>query len=274
MPPASGLRQFLEVRTRDELVELADFCEISLSQRRSVEPILGDMWKKKGRLRVRLVDYLAKLARDDLKEICRKLGLETSGKEKAPIQDRILAFVGFAETHNGEDEADVEVEPQLKSSAVRASRPKIFIVHGHDLAMRKDVEFFLSKAGIDAVVMANEPNSGKTIIEKLEAYIKPDVCPRAIVLFSPDDVGHIASKESEKQARARQNVLFEFGMVVGKLGRENVILLHRGGVEFPSDIQGLVWIRYEHDDHGAKLNLAKELKSMGYPIDLNKIFHG
>lgn len=41
--------------------------------------------------------------------------------------------------------------------------------------------------------------------------------------------------------RARQNVIFEWGYFVGRLGREHVFALKKGDVELPSDIQGWVW---------------------------------
>jgi len=138
--------------------------------------------------------------------------------------------------------------------------------------MRKDIEYFLARVEIEAVVLSQQASGGKTIIEQLETYINPDVCRHAIVLFSPDDVGHQANHESAAHARARQNVMFEYGMVVGRLGRKNVTLLHRGDVEIPSDIHGLIWIRYEHDAHDGKLKLARELVEMGYKIDFNKAF--
>ena len=72
-------------------------------------------------------------------------------------------------------------------------------------------------------------------------------------------------------ARARQNVVFEHGFFIGKLGRPNVTALVKGKVETPNDISGVVYT--DLDDRGAwKLDLAKELKSAGYQIDFSKIY--
>ena len=56
-------------------------------------------------------------------------------------------------------------------------------------------------------------------------------------------------------------------LVRGLLGRENVILLVSDKkIELPGDLKGVV---YEGD--GINVNIAKELKSMGLDIDLNKV---
>lgn len=67
--------------------------------------------------------------------------------------------------------------------------------------------------------------------------------------------------------RARQNVIFEHGYLIAKLGRERVVLLVSEGVELPSDINGIVHVKNTE----WKLAIAKEMKSVGYEIDLNKI---
>lgn len=271
----SGLRQLLDCLTQQQLLALADTAEIPLSQRQVVVTIRHELWKKKGRLKQALPLILGDMSLSTLKWFCETLDLDSSGNKKIVLQERLSAFLDLAtpsEASNDGDDADTSTSVAPISSTTVPSRPKIFIVHGHDFGMRKDIEYFLARAEIDAIVLSQQASGGKTIIEQLEAYINPNICRHAIVLFSPDDVGHQASHESAAHARARQNVMFEYGMVVGRLGRKNVTLLHRGNVEIPSDIHGLIWIRYEHDAHDGKLKLARELVEMGYKIDFNKAF--
>jgi predicted nucleotide-binding protein len=79
----------------------------------------------------------------------------------------------------------------------------------------------------------------------------------------------IGAKVDEERCRARQNVVFEHGYLIGKLGRECVCALVKGDIETPSDISGVVYITM--DDAGAwKMKLAKEMKSARLPVDMNK----
>lgn len=76
---------------------------------------------------------------------------------------------------------------------------------------------------------------------------------------------------AELKYRARQNVVFEHGYLIGKLERKNVCALVKNDVEKPNDISGVVYISY--DESGAwKIEIAKELKAAGYNIDFNKLF--
>jgi predicted nucleotide-binding protein len=107
----------------------------------------------------------------------------------------------------------------------------------------------------------------KTIIEKIEKYAD-EVC-FAIVLYTPCDQG-AKFGESEQLPRARQNVVFEHGYFIAKLGRENVTAIIKGNVEKPNDISGVVYEIF--DDGGAwKFKLAREMKTSGCEIDMNKI---
>lgn len=144
---------------------------------------------------------------------------------------------------------------------------KIFIVHGHDEAAKQTMARTLEKGGFEAIILHEQANSGKTIIEKIEEYT--DV-PFAVVLYTPCDFGRAkeATVESERN-RARQNVVFEHGYLIGRLGRSRVCALVKGDVETPGDISGVVYIPM--DDAGAwKTDLAKEMSAAGIPVDLNK----
>lgn len=69
---------------------------------------------------------------------------------------------------------------------------------------------------------------------------------------------------------ARQNVVFEHGYLIGRLGRERVCALVKGNVETPGDISGVVYISM--DDAGAwKADLAREMRATGLPVDMNKL---
>jgi len=109
-------------------------------------------------------------------------------------------------------------------------------------------------------------HAGATLIEKLEAHAGVQF---AIVLATADDVGRKA-RADQQQARARQNVIFELGFFVGRLGRNKVVVLLEPGIEIPSDFHGVAY--HELDTRGAwKLALAKELKAAGLDVDFNRL---
>jgi predicted nucleotide-binding protein len=150
------------------------------------------------------------------------------------------------------------------------SLDKIFVVHGHDEEMKQAVARAISSLGLEPIILHEQPNEGKTIIEKFEKHADVGF---AIVLLSPDDLA-FPSGGNPKTARprARQNVVLELGYFAGRLGRSKVFSLHRAGsnLELPSDIAGVAYTSY--DSHGNwRLELVKELKAGGYNVDANKL---
>jgi predicted nucleotide-binding protein len=146
------------------------------------------------------------------------------------------------------------------------NRDKIFLVHGHDTGFLNEVARFLERLKKTPVILREQPNAGKTIIEKFRDFADVGY---AIVLLTPDDRGAEVSLPFEKQQpRARQNVIFELGYFIGKLGRNRVTALCAPNVEIPSDYLGVLFI--SKDDRGAwRLELAQELKNAGFLVDLN-----
>jgi predicted nucleotide-binding protein len=144
---------------------------------------------------------------------------------------------------------------------------KIFVVHGHDESSKISVARFLEKIDLKPIILHEQPNKGRTIIEKFEQYSEVDF---AIVLLSPDDIGYPKGKEEEAKSRARQNVIFELGFFIGKLGRNKVCALYKEGVEIPSDYSGVLYKRF--DGHGGwQLELAREIDGAGIKLDFNKL---
>ena len=144
----------------------------------------------------------------------------------------------------------------------------VFIVHGHDLAVKHETARLLEKLKLRAVILDEQPNRGRTIIEKFEEHAGE--CSAAVVLLTPDDLGR--AKDGEERPRARQNVVFELGYFMAKLGRGRVCALHAGGLELPSDIQGVIWVSL--DDRAWTFLLAKELRDAGLAVDLNLLALG
>jgi predicted nucleotide-binding protein len=143
---------------------------------------------------------------------------------------------------------------------------KVFVVHGHDNEAKESTARFLEKLGLQPIILHEQASSGRTIIEKFEMY-SGDIA-FAVVLLTPDDVGASATNQERLNSRARQNVIMELGYFMGRLSRLRVCALHKGGIELPSDYQGVLYV--EMDPNGAwKTKLAQEFVQAKLPIDLN-----
>lgn len=158
------------------------------------------------------------------------------------------------------------INAEISSDASKNSS-EVFIVHGHDDAAKAEMARLITDLGLDPIILHEQASSGKTIIEKIESYSNVGF---GVVLYTPCDKGGKATDSIDLKSRARQNVVFEHGYLIGKLGRENVCALVRGNVEKPNDISGVVYVPM--DAHGAwKYALADEMSAAGYEIDKNKI---
>jgi len=139
-------------------------------------------------------------------------------------------------------------QPALRSAATVTSN-KVFVVHGHDDAVREAVARFIAKLDLIPVVLHEQASQGRTVVEKLEHL--GGTTPRTL------------------QPRARQNVVLELGYFLGRLGRDRVCALHRGELDLPSDYMGVIYIPFDGAG-GWRLQLAKELKAAGFGVDMNK----
>lgn len=148
--------------------------------------------------------------------------------------------------------------------SVARNKRKVFIVHGRDNEVKQEVSRFIEKLGLEVIILHEQANSGMTIIEKIECYSND--ADFALVLYTPCDHGRgVHESNIPPKSRARQNVVFEHGYLMAKLGRENVCPLVKGDIETPNDISGVVYV--DLDPYGAwKNSVVKELKACGYII--------
>ena len=147
---------------------------------------------------------------------------------------------------------------------------RIFIIHGHDEAMKQTVARTLEKLGLTPVILHEQPNIGRTIIEKFTDYSDVSF---AIALLSPDDIAYPKSANPKQaKSRARQNVILELGFFLGKLGRNRVVALFKqnDNFEMPSDYSGVLFVSYEENNRW-QFDLLRELKACGYKVDANKL---
>jgi len=122
-------------------------------------------------------------------------------------------------------------------------KKKIFIAHGHNTLAIYELKSFLERLNLHPVILFELDDLGLTIIEKFEHYAKD--CCFACILLTPDDK---TSKElfGNEIWRARQNVILELGWFMSYLGRRNVLIIHKGEVEIPSDILGVLYLQFKN----------------------------
>jgi CheY-like chemotaxis protein len=134
-------------------------------------------------------------------------------------------------------------------------QPSIFIVHGHAgdalealIALIRD-DLRLGKP----VVIKNEPERGRVIIEKFEKYARR--ADLVFALLTPDVL-------TEEGPQARQNVIFEIGYFTAALGRKSgrLILLHHQGTKKPSDMDGILTIDISGGVRQAASKIRDELR--------------
>lgn len=158
----------------------------------------------------------------------------------------------------------------VRLSSILPKTKKVFVVHGHDEIAKTGLEVFLHEIGLEPIVLHRQADVGLTVIEKFEKH--SDV-GYAFILLTPDEVAYLASDETKadaerkKELRARPNVIFEFGYFIGKLGRSKVCCLYTGAVSLPSDVNGMIYKRYDKSIEEVAYSVIKDLKASGYEVD-------
>jgi predicted nucleotide-binding protein len=135
-------------------------------------------------------------------------------------------------------------------------KKRVFIVHGRDRLPALELKVLIEdKYPIKAILLEKEAHGGKTLLEKLEEYSDVDY---AFITITPDDVG--ALKGEPLRERGRQNVIFEWGLFMGRINRKNVCILIKGDVEIPSDLHGIGHYKFGDSVEECFLGIDTELR--------------
>lgn len=173
-------------------------------------------------------------------------------------------MVPFVAKHKGQDGL---LKALRRLNVVSGERkPLAFIVHGHDtpavLELKNHIQNTLRWQ--EPIILRELPSLGKSLIEKFENFARKVDC--VFVLLTPDDKVVSDGTDDEKR-RSRQNVIFELGFFYASLERRSgrVILLHKGLVELPSDLSGIVWIDIENGVAAAGEEIRREVAGLEVP---------
>ncbi len=188
----------------------------------------------------------------------------TQGRN-TPLAGEVRAMSG---KKPGQAPQPMHVAAEEQPAAVPVPDRRVFVVYGHDLGARDNLELVLRRMKMEPIILQNLPAEGDTIIEKLERYLgEHGNVGFACVLLTPDDEGHVAGHQDQVRYRARQNVILELGMVLARLGRRRVVILHKGSVELPSDIAGLIYRSFQERVDEVRTSLFQDLRNAGYHPD-------
>lgn len=184
-------------------------------------------------------------------------------KEDAATTFEIMSTHGIDITREFISPASPKLEEQIDEirKSIRNAGKKVFVVHGHDKSAYLELARLLEQWGLQPIILHEKPEGGRTIIEKFEDHASE--AGYAFILLTPDDVG---GKDGDSlKPRARQNVIFELGFFIGKLGHERVCVLNKG-VEFPSDIHGFAYVEFNKSVEECYAKIRRELVNAGYSL--------
>ena len=263
----------------DEAIkELKSFPTLFVTENESVESRIGYITEIRLRQNTIVFDFefdlaFPKLPTGSVEDLRVDIGLgswELSRTHWAvkdePLFDILLRKGYITRQHLDNSQSQFSTQPAFEPPLIPTppgvfNTSQVFVVHGHDEVAKLEVSAFISGLGLQPIILHLQASSGRTIIEKIEHYSNVGF---GIVLYTPCDTG---SKVGELRGnyRARQNVVFEHGFLIGKLGRARVSAIVKGSVETPNDISGVVYVVMDQEQRWKK-ELIVELRGAGYQV--------
>lgn len=124
--------------------------------------------------------------------------------------------------------------------------PKLFIISSTEaLTVAETIRASLEHDVFSTIWNEGVFFAGGYSLEALEKAVSES--DFAVAIAQSDD---IVESRGTRQPTLRDNVLFELGLFMGKLGRHRALLIHPkvDGLKLPSDLQGLTLLRYVPGD--------------------------
>lgn len=155
----------------------------------------------------------------------------------------------------------IEEATRILGSDVTDVKPRVFLIHGHDYRVLRDVENLLNAElgnEVEVVVLVDAPNHGSESVHEKFVRYAPNEGDFAIAILTADDTAS-ANRQPERQyARARQNAIYELGYCTSQIGQHRTWILMDPEVEQPSNITGGVFISIRSQ---WKYELLRDLRS-------------
>jgi predicted nucleotide-binding protein len=136
------------------------------------------------------------------------------------------------------------------------NKSRVFLGYAYNSNIKNEIKRFLAKLDIEIYAPDEFVNAGQTTYEKfLENASNID-----LAIF-------ILTEQNNKSVR--DNVIFELGFLLGKLGRNRVILLTEGNTSIPSDLMGMRYFQTQNIDW--KKELLKQFDFAGIYFNKKEI---
>jgi predicted nucleotide-binding protein len=152
-----------------------------------------------------------------------------------------------------EDKRALEAYTDILSLALHTPHPElqlernVFIVHGRDFRSLDGLKSILRDKKISPKVLAQEDKNATSILSALEELIR--TCKAGFILATPDDEGRLVNDGEVHAARARENVIFETGLLFAKFRAfERVAVLLKRPLKLPSDLIGIPYEEFDDID--------------------------
>ena len=137
----------------------------------------------------------------------------------------------------------------------------VFIVHGRDEGSLNELQLILLKHKVTPKVLVREDKGPKSIMQEVEDLIR--VCKAGFILATPDDEGRLRGTDEPLNARARENVIFETGLLFAKFREfERVSLLLKKPLKLPSDLSGIAYEEFSNI-RDIEMTLVSKLERWG-----------
>lgn len=146
------------------------------------------------------------------------------------------------------------LSPPMKPSFNNKIRSnKIFLAYEKNNTIKTDIEKKLEQLELKPILIEKNQNLKKSIIETITE--NPQIS-FAVVIFSPNN--------------STQNLFFELGYFIGKLGAKNVAAIYQKNNDFkiPKDNDEIQWIEYKSNWY---FKLIKQLQTCHFNVDANKL---
>jgi predicted nucleotide-binding protein len=158
-------------------------------------------WKDVTRWQASAIQFIREVDESLLDDVTRVSSIQNRHEVFGAITSTMLALNTLAASaKEASSQRPLSVgAPGPQSTQVLSK--SVFIVHGHDEAMKQSVARFIASIGLTPIVLHEQPNRGQTIIEKFEQNAAK--VGFAVVLMSPDDIGSSVTQPKMKRPRAR-----------------------------------------------------------------------
>jgi predicted nucleotide-binding protein len=190
--------------------------------------------------------------------------IRSAGGFNAPV---VVASAPVAPSTRGKSGTRVKKEPGNS----------VFVVHGRDEAVRRDLFQFLRDLGLNPI----EWNAGKRLTKKASPYNAEVInaiirkAAGAVVLFCPEEQATLKpqyrrsgdpAEERRTNEQPRPNVLYEAGMAFAAFPASTVVV-HVGRIRHFTDLAGVQYINLTGGTSQGRQAVASALQTARLPVD-------